>query len=59
MNEYVGDIERHFEDIDKDFIESPILESLVQVNFAVYKVLIPKSYKYNLAIPNPSTPYRN
>ncbi|WP_131669766.1 2OG-Fe dioxygenase family protein [Psychrobacter pygoscelis] len=42
MNEYVGDIERHFEDIDKDFIKNPMLESLVQVNFAVYKSLIPK-----------------
>lgn len=42
MNKYVGGIERHFEDIGQDLMTNPLIESLVQVDFEVYKSLLPK-----------------
>ncbi len=41
MNNYVGGIERHFEDIDETLINNPIIKSLVQIDFDIYKSILP------------------
>ncbi|MEO0442327.1 MAG: 2OG-Fe dioxygenase family protein [Pseudomonadota bacterium] len=42
MNHYVGGLERHFEDIDEDLMTNPLIESLVQLDFEIYKGLLPE-----------------
>ncbi|QNT78409.1 2OG-Fe dioxygenase family protein [Entomobacter blattae] len=41
-NKYVGGIERHFNDFDNNIITSPILQSLVKIDFNVYKEVLPE-----------------
>lgn len=40
-NKYVGGIERHFDDITTEVLHSPVLRSLVELDFNVYKEVLP------------------
>ncbi len=40
-NKYVGGIKRHFADFSPDFIHSSILRALVELDFEVYKNVLP------------------
>jgi hypothetical protein len=41
-NKYVGGVQRHFEDFDDNIFDSSILKSLVNIDFEVYKEVLPK-----------------
>jgi hypothetical protein len=41
QNRYVGGIERHFTDFGAEVLESPVLRSLIAIDFAVYKTVLP------------------
>ncbi len=44
MNQYVGGLHRHFEDLPEVMYTNPLLESLVQLDFEVYKEILPEAY---------------
>lgn len=41
-NSYVGDKIRHFEDFSREVIDSPVIRSLIDLDFAVYKSVLPE-----------------
>lgn len=43
-NSYVGGIERHFSDFSNEVINSPLLRALVQLDFNVYKSVLPEKF---------------
>jgi hypothetical protein len=42
MNKYVGGKERHFEDLSQEIIDSPLIQSLVNLDFEVFKSTLPQ-----------------
>jgi hypothetical protein len=40
-NGYVGDVERHFADFGSEVLDSPVLRSLIALDFGVYKGTLP------------------
>jgi len=41
-NKYVGDVERHFADFGAEVLDSPVLRSLIALDFDVYKSTLPQ-----------------
>ena len=45
-NAYVGGLVRHFQDFSDEVITSPVMRSLIDTDFEVYKSVLPVSYTH-------------
>ena len=41
-NQYVGGMQRHFDDVSSDVFNSPVLRALIKLDFDVYKAVLPE-----------------